>query len=209
VRVNTFELGLGRYLDKGLLAFLRDIRIGIIGAGGLGSNCAVHLVRSGFANLVLADADTVEPSNLNRQHFTLAQVGTLKVLALRDNLLAINPAVRIETHHLLVDARNMPGLFGTCDAVVEAVDDPRTKKLIIETMVPTGRLVVGASGLGGIGRTGEMRVRTLGPRLVIVGDHATACDALTPPLSPGVGMAAAMQADVVLNHFHTLYKERS
>jgi len=209
VRVNTFEEGLTRYLDADLLAFLRRIKIGIIGTGGLGSNCAVHLVRCGFAHLILADADTVEPSNLNRQHFTLTQIGSPKVLALRENLLAINPAARIETHHVHVDARNMPGLFGTCDAVVEAVDNPCIKKLIIETMVPMVRLVVGASGLGGVGRAGEMRVRTLGPNLIIVGDLATACDASTPPLSPGVGMAAAMQADVILNHFHTLYKERS
>lgn len=207
--MNSFEQGLARYLDEGFLAFLRTARIGVIGAGGLGSNCAVHLVRSGFANLILADADMVEPSNLNRQHFTLAQVGGPKVLALRENLLAINPAARIETQHIHVDALNMSALFGCCNAVVEAVDDPRTKKLIIETLASTDRLVVGASGLGGMGRAGQLRVRTLGPNLVIVGDLATACDASTPPLSPGVGMAAAMQADVILNHFHTLYKERS
>ncbi len=206
--MNAFEEGLARYLDAGFLAFARRVRIGIIGAGGLGSNCAAHLVRSGFADLVLADADTVEPSNLNRQHFTLAQVGSPKVLALRENLLAINPAARIEAHRLHADARNMRELFGTCDAVVEAVDDPRTKKLIIETMAPAGRLVVGASGLGGAGRAGEMRTRTLRPNLVIVGDHSTPCAAPTPPLSPGVGMAAAMQADVILNHFLTIYKEK-
>ena len=75
--MNQFEQGLQRYLDAGLLAFLRTVRIGIIGAGGLGSNCAMHLVRSGFSDLVLADADSIEPSNLNRQHFVLAQVGSL------------------------------------------------------------------------------------------------------------------------------------
>ncbi len=209
MRVNAFEEGLARYLHPGFLDFLRTIRIGIIGAGGLGSNCAAHLIRSGFTDLVLADADTVEPSNLNRQYFTLAQVGSPKALALRENLLAINPAARIEAHHLRVDALNMPQLFEACDAVVEAVDDPRTKKLIIETMARKNRLLVGASGLGGFGRAGEMRARLLGPRLVIVGDHSTPCAASTPPLSPGVGMAAAMQADVILNHFHTIYKERA
>lgn len=207
--MNAFEEGLTRYLHPGFLDFLRTVRIGVIGAGGLGSNCAAHLIRSGFADLVLADADTVEPSNLNRQYFTLAQLGSPKALALRENLLAINPAARIEAHHLHVDAQNMPGLFDTCDAVVEAVDDPRTKKLIIETMARKNRLLVGASGLGGFGRAGEMRARSLGPRLVIVGDHSTPCSATTPPLSPGVGMAAAMQADVILNHFHTIYKERA
>ncbi|PKN31600.1 MAG: thiamine biosynthesis protein ThiF [Deltaproteobacteria bacterium HGW-Deltaproteobacteria-18] len=207
--MNTFEHGLARYLDGGFLSFLRSVRIGIIGAGGLGSNCAVHLVRSGFTDIVLADADVVEASNLNRQHFTLVQVGCPKVAALRDNLLAINPAARITAHHLHVNAQNMNGLFDSCDAVVEAVDDPRTKKLIVETMALTGRIVVGASGLGGYGRAGSMTVRTLRPGLVIVGDHVTPCDIPNPPMSPSVGMAAAMQADVILNHFHTLYKERT
>lgn len=207
--MNAFEEGLARYLRPGFLEFLRTVRIGVIGAGGLGSNCAAHLVRSGFADLVLADADTVEPSNLNRQYFTLAQVGTPKAQALRENLLAINPAAGIEAHHLHVDALNMSQLFDACDAVVEAVDDPRTKKLIIETLAPKKSLLVGASGLGGFGRAGEMRARYLGPRLVIVGDHSTPCAASTPPLSPGVGMAAAMQADVILNHFHTIYEERA
>jgi len=207
--VSTFEQGLARYLGEGFLAFLRHVRVGIIGAGGLGSNCAVHLVRSGFSDLILADADTVEPSNLNRQHFVLAQIGGPKVLALRDNLLAINPAVRITAHHLHVHAHNMSDLFGSCDAVVEAVDDPRTKKLIIETMASTGCMLVGASGLGGFGRAAEMTLRKLRPNLVIVGDHSTPCDGHAPPLSPGVGMAAAMQADVLLDHFHTMYTERT
>jgi sulfur carrier protein ThiS adenylyltransferase len=93
--------------------------------------------------------------------------------------------------------------------VVEAVDDPRTKKLIVETMVPTGRLVVGASGLGGAGCAMRMRVSRPLAGLVIVGDMSTPCDAGTPPLSPGVGMAAAMQADVILHHFLNLYMESS
>lgn len=207
--MNTFEQGLARYLDEDFLAFLRSARIGIIGAGGLGSNCAVHLIRSGFANLILADADLVEASNLNRQHFTLAQVGQPKALALQGNLLAINPAGKITAHHLHVNAQNISALFGACDAVVEAVDDPRTKKLIIETMASTVRLVVGASGIGGFGRAGSMTVRTVRPGLIIVGDHVTPCDSMNPPMSPCVGMAAAMQADLILNHFHTLYKDRT
>lgn len=206
--MNAFEEGLGKHISRDFAAFLGRIRIGILGAGGLGSNCAAHLVRSGFSNLVLADMDTVEASNLNRQHFTLAQIGRPKVLALRENLLAINPAARIEVHRLRLDAGNMPVLFAACDAVVEAVDDPQAKKLIVETLAPITRLLVGASGMGGFGRAGQMRARTLRPGLVIVGDHATPCAIPTPAMSPGVGMAAAMQADVVLNHFHTLYHFR-
>jgi sulfur carrier protein ThiS adenylyltransferase len=205
--VNAFERGLARHLDEGFLAFLRTVRVGLVGAGGLGSNCAMHLVRSGFADLVLADPDTVEPSNLNRQHFTLAQVGRPKVLALRDNLLAVNPDARVEAHQRSVDEAGLAELFGDCRAVVEAVDSAATKKLVVEALVPTGRLVVSASGLGGTGIAGRMAVRRPLPNLILVGDLSTPCDAATPPLSPGVGMAAAMQADAVLNHFLTLYQE--
>ena len=106
------------------------------------------------------------------------------------------------------EAEGMAELFGSCRAVVEAVDEARTKRLVIETLLPTGRLVVSASGLGGTGVAERMRVSRPLPNLVLVGDLTTPCDAATPPLSPGVGMAAAMQADAVLHHFLTLHQEK-
>jgi len=199
--VNAFEQGLTRYLDADWLHFARNIRIGFIGAGGLGSNCAMHLARSGFSNLILVDPDRIEASNLNRQAFFLRQLGIPKVEALRDNILAVNPSAQIETHILSVDENNIMGLFGSCQAVIEAVDQAGTKKMIAESMAPAGCLVVSASGMGGSGRTEAMRVHALGTNLVVVGDMATPCDENTPPLSPGVGVAAAMQADIVLQHF--------
>lgn len=207
--MNRFEDGLARYLQADVQAFLRSVKIGVIGAGGLGSNCAMHLVRSGFTDLVLADPDTVDPSNLNRQHFTLAQVGQAKVQALKNNLLAVNPATRIETHMLAVNAANITMFFGSCRAVVEAVDDARSKKRIVESLIPTGCLVVSASGIGGSGLAGRMRVRWPLANLALVGDLTTPCGSTTPPFSPGVGMAAAMQADIVLHHFLTLFQERT
>ena len=48
---------------------LRHARVGIAGAGGLGSNVAMMLARSGVGTLLVIDGDRVEPSNLNRQHY--------------------------------------------------------------------------------------------------------------------------------------------
>lgn len=205
--MNAFQHGLAQHLGSDWVEFAASVQIGIIGAGGLGSNCAVHLLRSGFSRLILADPDTVEASNLNRQFFMLDQIGQSKVEALRQNLLAINPQAEIIIHPLAVDGANMRELFGSCQAVVEAVDQPGTKKLILETLLPTGCLLVGASGMGGTGLTGSMNLRKLCANCVIVGDHVTACSAAAPPLSPGVGMAAAMQADVVLHHFLNRFQE--
>ena len=55
-------------------------RVGIAGAGGLGSNCAAHLVRAGMKKLVIADFDVVNESNLNRQFFFRNQLGQKKVV---------------------------------------------------------------------------------------------------------------------------------
>ena len=125
----------------------------------------------------------------------------------RAHLLAIDPDADIVSHPLAVDASNMRELFSACQAVIEAVDRPDMKRLIMETLVPTGCLVVGASGKGGAGLAGTMRPRALGSNCIVVGDHTTPCSAATPPFSPGVGMAAAMQADVVLHHFLHRFQE--
>ena len=76
---------------------LESARIGIAGAGGLGSNAAMMLVRSGVGHLVLVDCDTVEASNLNRQHYFPGHVGQPKVEALKQQLLALNRDLDVET----------------------------------------------------------------------------------------------------------------
>lgn len=192
-----------------LLEWLATRRIGIAGAGGLGSNCALHLVRSGFANLLLADFDRVAPSNLNRQFFTAAQVGQLKVFALAANLRALNPRLNLGLHTEKLEPAHMAAVFADCHAVVEAFDDPRAKKALAEAVLADGGngpgLLVSASGIGGLGRAGEIRVRRLRENWIMVGDLETPCEGSTPPLSPGVGAAAALQADALLDHFVRLY----
>ena len=57
---------------------LGKFRVGIAGAGGLGSNCAVALARSGVGTLVISDFDIIEQSNLNSQYYFTNQVGMMK-----------------------------------------------------------------------------------------------------------------------------------
>ena len=84
------------YLTKTEREILEDAKVGIAGAGGLGSNCAMHLVRAGVKRLVIADFDVVSESNLNRQFFFRDQLGMKKVEALKANLLRINPEAEVE-----------------------------------------------------------------------------------------------------------------
>jgi len=64
------------YISDRERAIFEKAIVGIAGAGGLGSNCAMHLVRAGIKNLVIADYDSVSPSNLNRQFFFADQLAS-------------------------------------------------------------------------------------------------------------------------------------
>lgn len=199
--MNITEQGIASYLGEDRLRFLQNITIGIAGAGGLGSNCAMHLVRSGFKNFVLVDFDRVEESNLNRQFFSPDQLGKYKVEALNDNLREINPDIDITLRYETVTLENMTDIFKACDTVVEAFDAARIKKALVETFLSTEKLVVTASGMGGAGNADEIITRKIRDNFYMVGDMKTECNEKTPPFSPKVGIAAAKQADVVLAYY--------
>ena len=103
--------------------------------------------------------------------------------------------VRLEQRAL--DGPSACGLFAGCDIVVEAVDDPEVKKDLVEALLLAGHRVVSASGMAGWGGV-PMTARKLGSRLVVVGDHVSGIGPGMPPLAPRVVMAAAMEADAVL-----------
>lgn len=206
--MNITERGIAVHLGENRLRFLQGITVGIAGCGGLGSNCAMHLVRSGFRRFVLVDFDIVDPSNLNRQAFTMGQVSSRKVEALAENMTAVNPDCGLELHPVEVTAENVARLFAGCDVVVEAFDRPEAKAALVEAMMATGKLVVAASGMGGVGDTDAMVTRKVRDTFYLIGDGKTECNEQTPPLSPRVGIAAAKQADVVLGYYLEQYMNR-
>jgi sulfur carrier protein ThiS adenylyltransferase len=196
--LSPFEQGVAAHIGLEALRRIQTVRIGIGGAGGLGSNCAANLVRCGFSRLTLADHDTVEWSNLNRQFFFGHQIGQPKVDALRQNLLAINPGLEITTTTQAVTPDNVHDCFSACDVVVEAFDRAEDKKMIVEAYINSGKLLVSASGLAGWGESDAIRVHHVKPNVYLVGDLTTAVGDQSPPLSPRVAIAAAKQADIVL-----------
>jgi sulfur carrier protein ThiS adenylyltransferase len=178
---------------------LKKACVGIAGAGGLGSNAAIALIRAGVQNIVIADYDKVEESNLNRQYFFADQVGMPKVEALKTNALRINPNCNITTHYLKVTPDNIVALFSGCDVIVEAFDKADQKIMLIEVLMdqlPDVPLVVG-SGMGGWGKSVDIQCKQLG-NVVLCGDFETEADEAHPPLAPRVGIVANMQANEVL-----------
>jgi sulfur carrier protein ThiS adenylyltransferase len=199
--MNEFEKGLVSYISEEKLERLKKVKVGIAGAGGLGSNCAINLVRSGFHKFKIVDFDVVEPSNLNRQFFFLNQLGMPKVLALSENLKRINPDIKIEALQLRVQKSNAKGLFDDCDVVVEAFDRVPCKTMMAEEFILSGKFFVCASGLAGWGNSDEIKVRKVHDKFYMVGDFVTEVEEGVPPISPRVNIAAAKQADLILSYF--------
>lgn len=179
---------------------LQKYTVGIAGAGGLGSNVAMALVRAGVGKLIIADFDVVSESNLNRQFYFRDQLGARKVDVLKDNLLRINPDVKVEIHNIQLDSHNVLTLFDSVDVMVEAFDIAEMKEMIIEKFQidkPNIPLVVG-NGMAGWGESNEMKVEKLG-NLYICGDSKTEIGPEMPPIAPRVLICAAMQANTVMS----------
>lgn len=204
----VFSQGLARYFSKEQMATLASARIGIAGAGGLGSNCAMMLARCGVGHFVLVDDDIVDASNLNRQYFFPRHVGMAKVHALAEQMAELSEHVQVTALQEKLDAQNVLPIFASCSIVIEAVDLASTKTLIIQELLSAGKTVVAASGMAGWGGDGMLK-KKLGSKLIVVGDFVNEVTTAQesdqkqkqeqmPPLAPRVIMAASMQADAVL-----------
>jgi molybdopterin/thiamine biosynthesis adenylyltransferase len=109
------------YVSGPVQQAIRGCRVLIAGCG-IGSTIAEAAVRIGFERFVLADADRVEPHNLNRQAYAAADVGALKAEALGRRLLAINPEAQVEVVSEFIDAENAARILRGCDLVFDTVD---------------------------------------------------------------------------------------
>ena len=179
---------------------LKKFTVGIAGAGGLGSNCAVALARCGVGTIVVSDFDVVEESNLSRQYYFTDQIGMPKVTALKENILRIRPDTKVTALQQKLDQGNIPEIFSSCDVIVEAFDRSDMKEMLIETVqtsMPETPLVVG-SGLAGWGNNEAIRYRKMDEMLFVCGDESSEASDELPSLAPRVGVVACMQANVVI-----------
>lgn len=184
----------------GVHAKVKGAVVGIAGLGGLGSAIAIALARVGIGRLILADFDVVEPSNLNRQQYFIDQLGMRKTEALAANLRRINPYVALDLHAVRLTPDNLESIFGRVDVMVEAFDRADQKVMLLRAFAarwPETPLVA-ASGLAGLGSEATIGVTSLGRNIHVVGDLETAARPGSGLMCPRVGIAAHMQANVVL-----------
>lgn len=117
---------------------LRDGKVMVVGCGALGSLCAMYLAASGIGRTGVADFDTVDISNLQRQLFFDEQsVGMLKVDLLAKRMAAINSEVEIDIFRELITAEKAADLFRGYDCIIDGSDNAATKLMtsqICETL---------------------------------------------------------------------------
>jgi sulfur carrier protein ThiS adenylyltransferase len=177
---------------------IESVKIGIAGAGGIGSNCAMMLVRSGFTKFTIVDFDRVESSNLNRQMYTPAHIGRMKVECLREILLTINPDLSTDIAGERVTRENAGSIFSDCNIIIEAFDGASSKADLFSVFLRSGKLLVGASGIGGIGNCATISVFRASSNVYVVGDRESEVNEKVRPYAPRVMVASAMMADLVL-----------
>ena len=116
-----------------VMAALGHVRVILFGVGGVGSWCAEGLVRSGVSHLTLVDSDCVSLSNVNRQLMaTSSTVGQVKVEALRDRLLDINPNAEITALQQPYNADTAASFrLESYDYILDAIDSLKEKSDLI------------------------------------------------------------------------------
>ncbi len=126
---NRTELLLG----DDVMRVLAGTRVIILGVGGVGSWCAEGLVRSGITHLTIVDSDRVCITNVNRQLMaTTKTVGQVKVDALKEHLLEINPKAEIEAIQSIYCEETADSFdLDSYDYVIDAVDSLKDKALLI------------------------------------------------------------------------------
>ena len=130
---------------------LRDARVLVVGLGGVGAYTAEMLCRAGVGHLTLVDADTVQPTNLNRQlpalHSTL---GRSKAEVLAERFRDINPEVELNVMPVFLKDEQIPELLDTnrFDFVVDAIDTLAPKCHLIAEALRRRLKIVSSMGAG-------------------------------------------------------------
>ena len=114
-------------------------RVIIFGVGGVGSWCAESLVRSGVRQMTIVDSDRVCITNINRQLMaTTKTVGQVKVEALKERLLSINPSAEITAMQKIFNEETANDFdIGSYDYIIDAIDSLKDKALLIEMACQT------------------------------------------------------------------------
>ena len=128
---------------------LQNSHVAVFGVGGVGGFICETLARSGIGEISLFDFDTVAESNINRQIIaTTKTIGRLKVDVLKERLLEINPALRVNIYPIFIDSKAIEEIKFNFSYICDAVDNVTAKLLIIEKAKKYNIPIISSMGTG-------------------------------------------------------------
>ena len=133
------------------LQILNSSSVAVFGVGGVGGFICEALVRSGIGKIAVFDSDVVDETNINRQIIATSEsVGKEKVEVIKERLLSINPALKINTYKVFYLPENANQFdLSKYDYIVDAVDTVSAKIEIIARSKALGKKVISCMGTGG------------------------------------------------------------
>ncbi|PZX50387.1 HesA/MoeB/ThiF family protein [Cereibacter changlensis] len=125
---------------------LKDAKVLVVGAGGLGSPALLYLAASGVGTIGVIDGDRVENSNLQRQVIhTDARIGLPKVASAEVQMRALNPFIEVRPYHRDLTEETAAGLLAEYDLILDGTDNFDTRYLVNRAAVAAGKpLIAGA-----------------------------------------------------------------
>lgn len=178
---------------------LRNARVLVVGLGGLGCPAALYLAAAGVGQLLLADGDEVELSNLQRQiaHGD-ADIGANKAASVSASVAAINPDVKTQVIPRQLREDDLPELLQAVDLVVDATDNYPVRFALNRACIDAGLPMVSAAAVRSEGQLSVFDPIRGGPCyrcLYVEGEEHTALSCSdSGVLAPVVGVLGSLQA---------------
>jgi molybdopterin/thiamine biosynthesis adenylyltransferase/rhodanese-related sulfurtransferase len=115
---------------------LKNARVLVIGAGGLGAPTLLYLAAAGVGTIGIVDHDVVDESNLQRQIIHgVSDIGRSKAQSARDSIAEVNPLVQVQLHEVRLETENAVDLFEQYDLVLDGTDNFSTRYLVNDAAV--------------------------------------------------------------------------
>jgi adenylyltransferase/sulfurtransferase len=125
---------------------LKNAKVLVVGAGGLGSPALLYLAAAGVGTLGIVDFDVVDESNLQRQVIHgQSDIGRPKAESARDSITEINPLVKVVLHQVHLDSSNVLDIFSDYDLILDGTDNFATRYLVNDAAVLLGKPYVWGS----------------------------------------------------------------
>ena len=142
------------------IAKLHNSKVIVFGIGGVGSFVVEALTRAGVGNLILVDNDTICISNINRQiHARQSTVGMIKVEAMKERVISINPNCNVEAKQVFITAENISEIIPSdVDYVVDAIDTVSSKIALAVYCEKKGINLISSMGTGNKLNPSEFKV---------------------------------------------------